>query len=187
MKTHAIDCDMGVDCTCQDGAFQKRPSEKLAAAYRFFREHAGYIVGESAVCAMRLARAELWAERENVAFSWEPCQEPWDGDLPMAPGSELWDCFARHPSGARASVCSVNEFPDGPEFRVEQAQLASEIELDVEADRARERNRAATRKRSIAAVEAFAREVNLGNHARACGHASTAIEGLLSLLGGEKS
>ncbi len=33
------------------------------AAFRFFREHAGYVVGERALCAMRLARAEERLER----------------------------------------------------------------------------------------------------------------------------
>jgi hypothetical protein len=31
---------------------------KLVEAFRFFREHAGYVVGQSAVCALSLARAE---------------------------------------------------------------------------------------------------------------------------------
>lgn len=43
----------------------------LIRRYHFFREHAGTIVGESARCALTLARAEERAEREELVYVWE--------------------------------------------------------------------------------------------------------------------
>lgn len=56
--------DTVTKCAC--GAV--RPYTPHAFAYRFFREHAGYIVGRAAECALRLARAEARAESDGLTF-----------------------------------------------------------------------------------------------------------------------
>lgn len=43
----------------------------LYAAYRFFRQHAGYVVGENAKGAFALAKAEQWAEDNEMDYTWE--------------------------------------------------------------------------------------------------------------------
>lgn len=43
----------------------------LRRAYRFFREHAGYVVGENAKGALHLAKAERAASDAGVVFLWE--------------------------------------------------------------------------------------------------------------------
>jgi hypothetical protein len=40
-------------------------------AFRFFQEHAGYIVGEHAKCAAQLARAEAEGERRGLSVAWD--------------------------------------------------------------------------------------------------------------------
>jgi hypothetical protein len=57
-----------------------RTAKTFLERYRFFRDRAGYIVGESAKCAFELAKAEEAGERRGLVF-WlldEEC--PWDGD-----------------------------------------------------------------------------------------------------------
>lgn len=44
----------------------------LYQSYRFFKQHAGYVVGRRAECALSLARAELRAERAELFVRWEP-------------------------------------------------------------------------------------------------------------------
>jgi hypothetical protein len=54
-------------------------NNELARAYRFFRDNAGYIVGERARCALSLARAERDAKEQGIAFRWE-----WDSDADLS-------------------------------------------------------------------------------------------------------
>ena len=53
---------------------------QLVEAFRFFHEHAGYVVGERAVCALRLARAEMRAKELGLKVTWDDEDLPWDGD-----------------------------------------------------------------------------------------------------------
>jgi len=58
----------------------------LYARYRFFKEHAGYIVGRRAECALSLARAEALFDRADelgvARIEWEYDDEPYDpGDV----------------------------------------------------------------------------------------------------------
>lgn len=63
----------------------------LAERYAFFRANAGGIVGESAICAMRLARAEETAERIGLTCFWNEESDAWDGDVGCeAPALCLW-------------------------------------------------------------------------------------------------
>lgn len=45
-------------------------NQQLFAAYRFFKAHAGYIVGRSAMGALALAKAERYAELVGYEFAW---------------------------------------------------------------------------------------------------------------------
>jgi hypothetical protein len=57
------------------------PSLRMIRAYRFFFEHAGYIVGRRAECALSLAKAEQWANDQGLEFVTKPdC----DADLSFA-------------------------------------------------------------------------------------------------------
>jgi len=40
-------------------------------AFNFFRDNAGGVVGETALTAATLARAESWAKRQGIRFVWE--------------------------------------------------------------------------------------------------------------------
>jgi hypothetical protein len=66
-------------------------------AYLFFKEHAGYCVGERAKGALRLAKAEAYAAQMGYEVSWE-----WDdcGDLG---DHEIW-C-----SNAKQGKCRGHE------------------------------------------------------------------------------
>lgn len=55
-------------------------NKDLYRRYRFFKASAGYCVGLRAVGALQLARAEIWAEEQELTFVW-------DGDI----GGELGD------------------------------------------------------------------------------------------------
>jgi hypothetical protein len=92
-------------------------ANKLERAYRFFRENAGGIVGESAKTAMALARAEAWAG-EHLTFWWEYDDDvEWDGEGP-APSSAPERCGAVLRRDAEPYLTSIGdwrvyEFPRG--------------------------------------------------------------------------
>jgi hypothetical protein len=50
-------------------------TKNLQPAFRFFFEHAGYVVGRRAECALSLAKAEEWANRKGIEFVIEPDQD----------------------------------------------------------------------------------------------------------------
>ena len=113
----------------------------LRDRFRFFHEHAGYVVGEAAVCALRLARAEERAERLGLRVEWEPEHEPWDGDCPAPPIV----AFAYVPrlddhklSLASLGMVGLNDWRDHYK-RVVEAELFAEAlaTLDEEEQRAR--------------------------------------------------
>ena len=41
---------------------------RIQRSYRFFREHAGYVVGQRALNALSLAKAEHWANVSGIEF-----------------------------------------------------------------------------------------------------------------------
>ena len=102
---------------------------ELAARFRFFHEHAGYIVGRRAVAAISLARAEIQARREGISFEWEDELEPWDADPECGPApTYVLCCLARDASGqvvASLGMVGVNRLSD-PYLRVVEAELALE-------------------------------------------------------------
>ena len=54
-------------------------TQSMYRRYRFFKENAGYVVGESAKCAYSLARAEELAESAGLTVDWD-----WDGDSDLS-------------------------------------------------------------------------------------------------------
>lgn len=119
--------------------------KNLESRYRFFRENAGGVVGESAVTAIALARAELRAEElELVALSGYE-QEFWDGEEP-APKHVIWiaiykpEHIDRHGEPVRGCYCLAQlgmiglDSLDDPYLRVVKAELFCEAlsEIDKE-------------------------------------------------------
>ena len=49
-------------------------------AWKFFHRNAGWIVGEQAISAAHLARAEQWALEVGVVYEWVDDDTPCDGD-----------------------------------------------------------------------------------------------------------
>jgi hypothetical protein len=125
--------------------------KSLESRYRFFREHGGSIVGESAVCAIQLARAEESAETLGLVCYWEPDPEPWDG-ASEAPMLLLWGAVYRSGQldhaenvkrgeiGLASIMVSVDSYRD-PYLRVYAAELFAEAlsvidgEYQAEADK----------------------------------------------------
>lgn len=102
--------------------------QRLADAFRFFHEHAGYVVGESAVCAIALARAEQFAREHDLTYAWEPESEPWDGCVPLAPTDCLDWVACRDGNGevlASVGMVATTGYSD-PYRRVLEAELALE-------------------------------------------------------------
>ena len=133
---------------------------KIVEAYKFFREHAGWGVGENGVGALSLARAEAWAEERGMTFDWEYEDEPWYGDEPLPENCELLCCIARDAdrSVVGSLLCCIARdadrsvvgslgmiavMPDGRAYRrVIEAELASEYRYEQEKE-ARDRAAAA--------------------------------------------
>jgi len=115
----------------------------LVDAYRFFREHAGYVVGESARCALALARAEASARDAGLRFEWEDEEESYQ-DVYGEPlpddvdGPFFVACYfpgEKHPRASLGCVTLAVARPwsRDPYTRVVEAELASEA-LDNIAD-----------------------------------------------------
>lgn len=105
--------------------------------FRFFQEHAGYIVGARALCAFNLAKASERAASDGMAFRWEVDQEIDSSDFSdETPAWELWTCVAymddeRGDACCVASLCGIDFGRDGnpwndPYRRVVEAELALE-------------------------------------------------------------
>lgn len=113
-------------------------ARRLLAAYTFFRENAGGIVGESAATAWALARAEETGRERGLTFVTEDEEEPWDGDC-EAPTYVLWCAvflpFRRSRGGCLASLgmVGVNSMRD-PYLRVVAAELMSEALAVLDAE-----------------------------------------------------
>jgi len=102
----------------------------LAERYRFFREHAGGVVGQSAVVAMHLARAEARAEELGLRWDHEPEREPWDGDCPAPEYNRTVYVYDPNDPGgcwlASLGQVGVNLYED-PYLRVCAAELFAEV------------------------------------------------------------
>ena len=115
--------------------------------YRFFHEHANYITGRAAECALALARAEERAEKEGLRFEMEDDDLPWDGEC-AAPQYVLW-CAVYARGGGRAGEhlaslggVGVDRLHD-PYLRVVAAELYAEALGAIDAERDHEATLAA--------------------------------------------
>ena len=67
-------------------------------AYEFFRKNAGGIVGELAIYAAELARAEDWAQRSAMEFEWVADDNPdrsWESDVGYSGPGEYSACLLK--------------------------------------------------------------------------------------------
>lgn len=101
----------------------------LIRAYRFFFEHAGYIVGQRAQCALNLARAEQCARENDWDAEWvadEDADLSWMSDEERSREHEVWGCILRDAAGnVLGSLWGITD-PDNAYMRVVAAELASE-------------------------------------------------------------
>ncbi len=100
----------------------------MVEAYRFFREHAGGVVGRSGATALEMARNHRAALARGWSFDWQWDNEPWDADCP-AP-EYILGCVLRDENGdVLASLWSigVNDMQD-PYLKVVEAELAIEAQ-----------------------------------------------------------
>jgi hypothetical protein len=110
-------------------------TKQLRDAYRFFREHAGYIVGRRALGAYALAKAEQYAALVGYEIVWEYDydaelgeHELWCSDAARGrcKGHECLSAVLRDVCGeVRASLGSIIE-PDANHRRLIEAELALE-------------------------------------------------------------
>lgn len=114
---------------------------ELLSAYRFFREWAGGIVGESAKGAIALARAERTAAEIGLTCDWEHECDPWDGESP-APEYLLCGIVRDRDGIVRASLgmVGVNSTCD-PYLRVCVAEMYHEAIDELATEQAREFSR----------------------------------------------
>ena len=107
---------------------------RLVESWRFFMREAGYIVGQRAAVALRLAKAEA-AAAESLTFRWEHDTDPdlsWMDAAERAESHEVLGCVALRPCGAcgeSVQVASLWGIVDpSPEYRrVVEADLACEV------------------------------------------------------------
>lgn len=121
-------------------------SKTFIASYRFFREHAGYVVGKAAECALNLARAEQWAVDNGYTFRWEPddMHDLDQEDLRHITDVECCSMLDEH-GRAVASLGSVTFCIKDPQSfrearayaRVVEAELALDIQYSHEQERSR--------------------------------------------------
>lgn len=101
----------------------------MLRAYRFFFEHAGYVVGQRAQCALALARAEQHARDNDWTGDWvdDDCADlSWMSDEDQRQPHEVLGCILRDPSGhVLGSLWGITD-PDRAYMRVIEAELASE-------------------------------------------------------------
>jgi hypothetical protein len=108
---------------------------RLLSAFRFFRENAGYCVGQAALGAWSLTKAEQYARRNDWEFSWEEDFEPdlsWMDDEESAQYHEVYGCVCRDVDGnVLADLWGIVD-PDSSYRRVVEAELALEAQFEVE-------------------------------------------------------
>ena len=101
-------------------------------AYRFFRQHAGYVVGEAAMCAYQLAAAEAEGKRLGFEFTWEEEQEAWDGSEPLPSDCDLLWCGLTYKGEPLDSLGMIAVRFRDPYIRVVEAELASQALATLE-------------------------------------------------------
>jgi len=105
----------------------------MIRAYRFFLANAGYIVGQRALCALGLARAEQHARDNAWDTEWvaDDCPDlSWMSDEERSQPHEVLGCILRDANGnVLASLWGITD-PDNGYMRVVAAELASEAMLN---------------------------------------------------------
>lgn len=94
--------------------------------YTFFKKHAGSIVGEAALCAFRLARAEVEAEARGFETEWVWDEEEYQLGDDETPPDEVLGCIVTAPNGEEDSLWGVCD-PTHDYCRVVAAELAAEV------------------------------------------------------------
>lgn len=108
-------------------------------AFLFFHANAGYIVGERAKCAIRLARAEERAKGLGLEVHWGDEPEAWDGE---APPPKVHACAWVPELDGKYNLASLGSIAldswRDPYRRVVEAELYAEAlaELDERRERA---------------------------------------------------
>jgi|HubBroStandDraft_5_1064220.scaffolds.fasta_scaffold334652_1 hypothetical protein len=101
----------------------------MLRAYRFFFEHAGYIVGHRAECALNLARAEQHARENDWEADWvaDDCPDlSWMSHEERSQPHEVLGCILRDARGnVLGSLWGIVD-ADSAYMRVVVAELASE-------------------------------------------------------------
>jgi len=123
-------------------------NKNLLRSYRFHHEYGGYIVGQSAICALRAARAELLLDEARAAgvasIDWNIDDEPYEhgcfSDEEIAAKFDsnewtgpFWASLYIH-DNVEASLAGIVVGPKGtddPYCRVIEAELALEVEDDL--------------------------------------------------------
>lgn len=113
-------------------------TKQLREAFRFHLQHAGYIVGQRAACALRLAKAEQTARDLNLVVRWEE-EDDFEPDVDddgwtlrkVRAGELEWlRAYVPDPMGieryALASLGGISCYPGDPYRRVVEAELLSE-------------------------------------------------------------
>jgi hypothetical protein len=104
-------------------------TNSMLRAYRFFFANAGYIVGQRAVCALQLARAEQYADDNDWQTEWvdDDCPDlSWMSEQEQAQPHEVLGCVLKDADGnVLASLWGITD-PDAGYIRVVKAELASE-------------------------------------------------------------
>ena len=106
------------------------------AAYRFFKEEAGYCVGQRALGAYKLAKAEQEAKRLGLVASWRPDDDAdlsWMDDSERAQSHDVEYCTLYKPCDCghenhHEAVASLSGIVDADRNyrRVVEAELALE-------------------------------------------------------------
>lgn len=120
-------------------------STSFREAFLFFHENAGgYVAADTII----LARAEARAKELGLVFVWEDEQEPWDGDVPLAP-TDLLEWVACYVPGRQEPIASLGMVATSgysdPYRRVVEAELAAEALGVLDAEDAAEAARLAAR------------------------------------------
>jgi hypothetical protein len=104
-------------------------TKTLVRAYRFFFANAGYVVGQRAVCALDLARAEQYSRDNDWSTEWVNDDFPdlsWMSEEEQRQPHEVLGCVLKDAEGnVLSSLWGITD-PDSSYARVVEAELAAE-------------------------------------------------------------
>jgi hypothetical protein len=97
--------------------------------FQFFLEQAGYCVGHRAEGALQLARAEKWAEAQEMTFEWSHDMDPdlsWMSESEQAQDHEVLGCVLYDANRVHLRSLGGITDPSWEYRRVVEAELALE-------------------------------------------------------------